>query len=303
MISIIIPVYKVEQWLPKCVDSLLTQTYEDLEIILVDDGSPDGCGRICDDYATRDSRVRVIHKENAGVAMARNDGLDIAKGEYISFVDSDDWMGENAYELLINAMQKYNADCVVGSCVNMIDDGENLTPDKKKTSKERCMSSREVMKHVLLDRSAVWNRLFKREIFDEIRFPIGRVNDDEFVALRAYEKCDKIVFLADDTYYYRIRANSITTAKFSVRNMDMYYNSLDNLEFIKSTAPELEEAAMAKVVKTCLYCYHNLRKCKDVSMKELRTTTKGDVRKLRQEAMKNQYVPLQYKILAAVYSI
>ena len=119
-ISIIIPVYKVENYLEKCIDSILCQTYRNLEVILVDDGSPDKCGEICDRYAAKDNRVKVIHKKNAGVARARNDGIDIATGDYISFIDSDDWIAENAYEVLYNGLKEYNADCSVGGCVNVL---------------------------------------------------------------------------------------------------------------------------------------------------------------------------------------
>lgn len=120
-ISIIIPVYQVEAYLPKCLNSVIRQTYKNLEIILIDDGSKDRCGRICDEYAKRDSRIRVIHKENAGVANARNDGIKYATGDFISFIDSDDWIAGDAYEILYQGLKKYGADCAVGGCVNVVE--------------------------------------------------------------------------------------------------------------------------------------------------------------------------------------
>ena len=112
-ISIIIPVYRVETYLPKCIESILVQTYKNLEIILVDDGSPDRCGKICDEYQKKDGRIRVIHKKNEGVARARNDGLDCATGDYISFIDSDDWIAPDAYEKLYRGLQENGADCAI----------------------------------------------------------------------------------------------------------------------------------------------------------------------------------------------
>ncbi|MCH5342964.1 MAG: glycosyltransferase family 2 protein [Acetatifactor sp.] len=303
-ISIIIPVYKVEQYLPECIESIINQTYHDLEIILVDDGSPDKCGEICDQYARQDERIHVIHKENGGVARARNDGIEYASGDYISFIDSDDWIAENAYELLHQGLKQYDADCAVGKCVTVIDENGVLTPKKNAESSVRCETASEAMKHVLLSGSAVWNRLFKREVFKQIRFPIGRVNDDEVVALHAYAECKKIVFLDQDTYYYRIRQNSITTSKFSLRNVDCYYNSVDNLEFVRQRQPELVECAEYKCIKAMLYCYVNLRKLKgDPEAKKIRHKIHEEIRQKKSAAYANQYVSLAMKVLMFVCAI
>lgn len=297
-ISIIIPVYKVEEYLPKCLDSIVRQTYTNLEIILVDDGSPDKCGEICDKYAKEDSRIKVIHKENAGVARARNDGIEIATGDYISFIDSDDWIAENTYEILYNGLKEYDADCSVGGCVTVIDKEGVLAPQERVRNGVNCVSAQEAMKGVLLKGSAVWNRLFKREIFREIRFPLGRVNDDEVVALHAYAECKNIVFLDEDTYYYRIRSNSITTSKFSLRNVDCYYNSADNLEFVRKVCPELTPCGEFKFIKAMLYSYVNLKRMKkDERVKEVLQGIKKDIRANKSMALKNSYVTLPMKAL------
>ncbi len=303
-ISIIIPVYKVEAYLPKCIESILRQTYRDLEIILVDDGSPDRCGEICDQYAGKDERIRVIHKENGGVARARNDGIECATGAYISFIDSDDWIAENAYEILYQGLKQYGADCAVGRCVTVYDRDGVLKPRENKASAVKCETSDEAMRHVLLNGSAVWNRLFKREVFREIRFPVGRVNDDEVVALHAYGECGRIVFLNQDTYYYRIRQNSITTSKFSLRNVDCYYNSVDNLEFIREKKPQLEECADYKRIRAMLYCYIHLRRLKgDPKAREIRGMLREELRKSRKSALKNRYLSPAMKALFAVCSL
>lgn len=297
-ISIIVPVYKVEAYLPKCIESIIHQTYHDLEIILVDDGSPDKCGEICDQYAQKDERIHVIHKENGGVARARNDGIEYASGDYISFIDSDDWIAENAYEILHQGLKQHDADCAVGKCVTVIDKNGVLTPKKSPDSPVRCETASEAMKHVLLSGSAVWNRLFKREVFQHVRFPLDRVNDDEVVALHAYAECQKIVFLNKDTYYYRIRQNSITTSKFSIRNVDCYYNSVDNLNFIRQTKPELVPCAEYKYIKAMLYCYVNLGKLKhDLKARKIREQLHQDMKKNKAMAYSNQYVSPMLKLL------
>lgn len=303
-ISIIIPVYKVEEYLPKCIESVLHQTYPELEIILVDDGSPDRCGKICDHYAKKDARIHVIHKKNEGVARARNDGLEYASGDYVSFIDSDDWIAKNAYELLLKNIKKYDADCAVGGCLTVDDKNGVLKPRKHKNAPVHCETSEEAMKRVLLSGSAVWNRLFKREIFETIRFPEGRINDDEVVALHAYSKCRNIVFLSRDTYYYRIRSNSITTSRFSLRQMDFYYNSIDNMEFIRKDCPSLLPCAEYKFIKASLYCYVHLGKLeKNEETVKARKALKKSIRKNREKARKNPHLSLPLKVLAWLCSL
>ncbi|MBQ9141686.1 MAG: glycosyltransferase family 2 protein [Lachnospiraceae bacterium] len=303
-ISIIIPVYKVEAYLAECVDSILKQTYQNLEIILVDDGSPDKCGEICDEYAQKDNRIRVIHKANAGVARARNDGIEVATGDYISFIDSDDWIAENAYELLYKGLKEHDADCAVGGCVTIIDKDGVLTPQEGKRRAVGCISAQEAMKGVLLNGSAVWNRLFKREVFKEVRFPLDRINDDEVVALHAYAECEKIVFLDADTYFYRIRSNSITTSKFSIRKVDCYYNSAENLEFVRMVCPELVPCGEFKFIKAMLYSYVNLNRMKkDEQVKEVLKRIKADIKANKSLALKNQYVTLPMKVLMMLAAI
>ena len=149
LISVIVPVYNVEKYLGKCVDSILAQTYENLEIILVEDGTRDGCGAICDAYAAKDPRVRVIHKENGGLSSARNAGMDIARGEYFGFVDSDDWIEPETYETLLNLAEKYNADLVSGSRYDVAE------PTGERTlglhhEKEECISAMEMLGRVFV---------------------------------------------------------------------------------------------------------------------------------------------------------
>lgn len=304
-ISVIVPVYNVEKYLPTCLDSLIGQTYRNLEIILVDDGATDGSGRICDEYARKDPRIRVIHQANAGVAMARNAGLACATGAYVSFADSDDWLEKNAYRVLYHGLKKYGAQCSVGRCVHVTDDDGKLTYGKRQKCPIRCDTSREAMKLVLLNGSAVWNRLFKAEIFETIRFRKGRVNDDEAAALYAYERCEKIVFLNRYTYFYRLRKNSITTAAFSLKNLDFYYNAQDNLAFIEQTAPELLPCAQFRLIKALLYCYIKLRlkRGKSPEENEKAVWLYTEIRRHRSIALSNDYCKLWMKVAMCVLSV
>ena len=180
VISVIVPIYKVEQYLRQCVDSILNQTHSALEVILVDDGSPDGSGKICDEYAARDSRVRVIHKKNGGLSDARNAGIDIARGDYIAFVDSDDWLEPDTYESMLAAMKKYQAKLV---CAGRFDNSDEtgactvgLCPEK-----EELLPAVPLVRKIFhwdhMD-AAAWDKLYARELFREIRYPVGRVMED-----------------------------------------------------------------------------------------------------------------------------
>lgn len=302
-ISIIIPVYKVEDYLVKCIESVISQTYANLEIILVDDGSPDNCGRICDEYADKDDRIIVIHKENQGVARARNSALDIATGDYISFIDSDDWMAENAYEYLLKNLKNYKADCVVGRCQKVFDRNGELDYEDIKPEEIKCKTSTGAMRGVLKDGSAIWNRLFKRRVFDSIRFPVERINDDEVVALHAYAVCNRVVFLNETTYFYRIRENSITTSNFSLKKMDVFYNSKDNMEFVNTERPELYKYAEFKFAKAGLYCFVNLLKMK-IKSEEEKEKKEEAIRYIRKEFKQkissiknNKSIPVSYRMV------
>ena len=164
--------------------------------------------------------------------------------------------------------------------------------------KATCETSEEVIKNLLLNASAMWNRLFRREIFETLRFPQGRINDDEVTVLHAYAQCKKIVFVNRPTYFYRIRENSITTSCFSIRNVDYYYNSLDNEQFIREQLPQLQLCAEFKVVKSLLYCYVNLRKLSDSEEKrKLKKELKREIQRKRKAALKNPYLGIEYKLL------
>lgn len=216
MVSVIVPVYKVEPYLEQCIESIAGQTFRELEIILVDDGSPDRCGEICDRWAKRDGRIRVIHRENGGLSAARNTGLSAARGEYLCFVDSDDYLEKDAVGRLLEALNAGGAQ--IAACNFVFENGEEAaegTPLLKpyQIEQEMLLSGKEVMR--LMDQGkyifseVVWNKLYKREIFAEIRFPEGKLHEDEFLFHKLLYPVSRVACIPYVGCHYRRRPGSI----------------------------------------------------------------------------------------------
>ena len=238
MISIIVPIFGVEPFLDVCVLSLIHQTYTDLEIILVDDGSPDCCDKICDHYAALDPRIRVIHKKRSGPSDARNAGLKVARGEYIGFVDSDDYVAGNMFSTLLNLLNETGSDIAI--C------GHAMTSNRGKpypyllSHKTRVMDSTEAIRRMLQVgqyESFVWNKLYKRELFDQIRFPSGHLYEDLYTMYKILDKADKIVYTKEVKYYYRQRLGSIIHTKYSAKYFDYVQASVEVRDFVKTKYP------------------------------------------------------------------
>lgn len=256
LVSIVVPIYNIEKYLHRCVDSILRQTYKNIEIILVDDGSPDYCGTICDTYAQIDQRIKVIHKKNGGLSDARNAGIKIATGEYLLFVDSDDWIADNAIESLLNAFEKYTeVDIVAGSSVDVHEANGELIETKYSVGlgTERLLSKIEAIKDNLLNGWAAWNKLYRRELFDGVEFPVGVINEDEAILLHVIDKCRYAVQIGVPTYYYFLRENSITTSEFSEKKMDWYNNCISNCAYVQENHSELYPEAQYRLLCCILY--------------------------------------------------
>ena len=223
-VSIIVPVYQVEKYIRQCVDSILAQTFTDFELILVDDGSKDKSGQICDEYARMDTRVKVIHKENGGLSDARNKGMDQASGKYFMFVDSDDYIAPTMIECLYESILNENADIAV---CNYLYYFEN---DRKKNFatniKSEVLSGAEIFYNRKNERNygiwtVAWNKLYKSEVFGNIRFRLGKYHEDEFWANDIYQMDIKVIMIPECLYYYRQRDNSIMGKKSIARNLDI----------------------------------------------------------------------------------
>lgn len=210
-ISVVIPVYNVENYLSECLESIISQTYKNLQIILVDDGSTDNSGKICDDYAKKDNRITVIHQANKGAGAAKNAGLDLVKGEYFSIIDSDDYVEHNYYETMILAMEKYNADVVQCLFKNVFKNNYINRNYNFPSKNDRWVRSDQFLLELLYDwKYAIFaNKLFKTKLLQDIRFPVGRKIDDEFFTYKLICNAKKIVNINNILYNYRMRRSSV----------------------------------------------------------------------------------------------
>ncbi len=211
-ISIIIPVYNVEKYIKKCVDSIINQTYKNLEIILVDDGSSDNSGKICDEYKKRDYRIKVIHKENGGLSDARNKGVEIATGKYIGFVDSDDYIEENMYNILLNELKVNNADVSICSYKKIREDYYKVDCKQSCEKIIKILDNIKAIELLLSDTyidNYAWNKLYKKELFNNIKYPYGKKMEDLGTTYKIFSKAKKIVYTNYIGYFYLQRNSSI----------------------------------------------------------------------------------------------
>lgn len=252
-ISVIVPIYKVEDYLHRCVDSIINQTYTNLEIILVDDGSPDNCPMICDEYAKKDSRIRVVHKKNGGLSDARNAGLDIATGEYIMFIDSDDFVDTEMMGSMMRNMIDDNVDMVVCNIKYVYEDREVV----KYNQSDRILDRYEAMEEYLKDgvvQAVAWNKLYKKSLINNMRYKVGKTNEDEFFTYKIVDKTEKIYYNSRPFYNYIQRDSSIM-GKYSIKRLDGVEASYERLNFIKKKYPTLYEKEKKTFVNLCIYSY------------------------------------------------
>lgn len=217
LVTVIVPVYKVKNYIDKCVCSILGQSYSNLEVILVDDGSPDECGQICDDYAKKDSRIVVVHKENGGLSSARNAALDIAKGQWILCVDSDDYIHHDMVEKMLTAAEEYDADIVISSYYH--ENGDKLSIVDRISDDVMVMDRMEALERLIADqeiKNYAWGKLCRAQLYDGVRYPDGRNYEDIATTYYLFDKANKIVKIPEYLYYYVVRDDSISFAKSTV---------------------------------------------------------------------------------------
>ena len=224
LISVVVPVYKVEKYLKRCIDSILAQTYQNFEIILIDDESPDNCPQICDEYAKKYQNIKVIHQKNqsAGASEARNTGIKLSKGEYITFIDSDDYVHNSLLEVLINTLEDNKVNISMCS-YNKIDDSFISKVDILDKKKIQRMSDYEAMNLLIEDQttSAVWAKLYDINLFDGIRFPVGKHNEDMFISPILYLKAKQIAYNPMQLYHYNQEGESLCRADINLNMLDM----------------------------------------------------------------------------------
>lgn len=284
LISVVIPIYNIEAYLKRCVDSVLQQSYSNLEIILVDDGSKDQSSMICDEYKELDKRVRVIHKENGGLSDARNAGIEIANGSFITFIDSDDFVAIDYIEYLYGLILKYDAD--VSGCYHIKFNKEQEINDHKNNQEEFVFRGEEAVidlcyqKHIT---NSAWGKLYRMSYFKSIRYPVGRLYEDLGTTYKLFLLCNKVVFSMQAKYYYFQRDDSIMHYKFTSKNMDRILLSEKLLEEVEDISEELEKAAMARLFISCVQV--------------LREMPLNDVKFKKEYSIVRQYILLYRKMV------
>ncbi len=288
-LSIIVPVYNVQAYIKKCIQSILSQKFKDFELILIDDGSKDKSGYICDEYAKLDTRIKVIHKENEGLSSARNIGLKNAEGEYIGFVDSDDWIHENMYYDLINTAINEKSDIVQCKYIKVFDKDTNInllgTYKIKNYKHIDCLYN--LYDENYPETVVCWNKIYKRELFNDIEFPLKKIHEDEFTTHKVLYKAKKFTMLENQYYFYRQRDGSIMSEKVSYRKLDKLEALKEKVDFMK----DINEGLYLNAIKQYL---NFLRKIYFIFQEQFPRDTKL-LQELRKESRRLMFIYL-YKI-------
>ena len=272
LISVIVPVYKVEPYLERCVKSIINQTYKNLEIILVNDGSPDRCGEMCDEFARQDSRISVIHKENGGLSSARNAGLDVMKGEYVGFVDSDDWIEPEMYMTLYELSIKYNVQAVACGFSCDFKSGKKVYVNSEYPAKKdiEVFTKIEALRELIVAHkitNSFCDKLFNASVFKELRFTLKMINEDFEIMPKCLESIREIVFIPNPLYHYMMTDDSITRGAFKESRFNEIEISRRHLGFYKEKYPMLYKYALAKHVEISLKIIYDSSKSKEFSQK------------------------------------
>ena len=307
LVSVIVPVYKVEKYLNKCVESLVGQTLQDIEIILIDDGSPDNCPKICDDWAKKDSRIKVIHQKNGGLASARNTGIKNATSEYISFVDSDDYLDLSFIEKLYLLIIKNSADISICNFARVYENGEAIhlpqceIKDGTFTGRQICLDFRKVSTTYI----SACSKIYKKELFNEVSFPIGKINEDEAVAHKLIYPCKKVMLSSDVLYYYvnhnlgenissSINEKNFTDAIEAFYDRVAYFNQVGDNELQEYS--EMEYLYSIFVQMGRIERYSNIAKHKIAKIKTEFDLIYDQIRKNTKLTIKHKIILYSFKV-------
>lgn len=297
-ISIIVPIYNVEKYLRKCIDTIVNQTYKNLEIILVNDGSTDNSYKICEEYACKDKRIKTINKENGGLSDARNAGLKIATGEYVSFIDSDDYIElDMIYNLYQGIIKNYADICCCGKVLEY--EKNNVSVNNKS---EFCIDNVEALRKILIgdniDNSAC-DKLFNIKLFEDIEFPVNRYFEDIATVYKVFLKAKKVVHINNIGYHYVIRKNSISTEKFSKKQFDALIFTKEMVIDVIKLYPELAEESNAFLFLEYITTMRKIKRAENYK------DFKNEYRKIKKDFNKkiiillnNKFIPLYKKIMA-----
>ena len=283
LVSVIVPVYKVEAYLDKCVESLVNQSYTNLEIMLVDDGSPDNCPAMCDAWAQKDSRIRVIHKENGGLSDARNAGMAVARGEYLAFVDSDDWVERDYIDAMYRALKATDAD--VAACdVRWVWEKDKDTVYEPGKITWHSVEVRTALTELAENRGfrqVAWNKLYRACVFTGEAYPKGRLHEDEFVTYRILDKCNRLVYVDAPLYNYFQRQGSIMqtfSSKRVIDAMDAYY---ERILYFQDSDPDFCRWLKGEYCVKCAILYHSVLRAKSEEARAVREHIRAYRRKVK----------------------
>ena len=299
MISVIVPVYNIEKYLKRCIDSIIVQTYKNLEIILVDDGSTDESGVICDKYKDLDNRIKVIHKKNEGAAIARNIGIECAEGEYVAFVDSDDYIHPKMFELLHTTLVRNKADisvCDISDVPFDLESEQGVEEEHIITGKKSYFNE---IAHQNLLYIVIWNKLYKKELFKNIKFPEGRKYEDLWFSAIFFSNVKRAVFINNKLYYYYQRENSLSKEKISMKLITDQIEAMENTcKVMKENGCYDSQKEMGRHVSNTIIDYyknidHYFPDCKSKAKKILRNLFKREM-KLNENVF--SYKQLVYKV-------
>lgn len=303
LISVIVPVYKVEDYLEKCITSIINQTYKNLEIILVDDGSPDKCGEICDKFAKKDKRIIVLHKKNGGLSDARNKGLEKATGKYVSFIDSDDFISSDYFEYLYKILNENDADMSV-ILPYKFSTYESIKTDEKK-EKIEIYNSKEALITMLYQKkfdNAAWGKLYKKEIIENIEFPVGKLYEDIGTTYKYILNSNKIVYSDRKIYYYLQRPDSIMGKPFRIKEMDYIDQTSILLEDMKKLQDiELIKAAESRYVNANFSVLLKIKKNEE--FKKERNIILNNIKKYRNNVFFDKKVRTKTKVALILMSL
>lgn len=298
MISVIVPIYNVEKYIEYCLDSIISQTYSDLEILLINDGSTDNSLKICESYQKKDRRIKFFNQSNKGQSAARNLGLDKMTGDFVMFVDSDDWIHPQTIEILFNNLQKSGLSMVIGGVCSI----HNLDPHDVKFSKVSfdfmTYNTREALIYSYTKTGcAIWGRLYRKELFENLRFPVGRTSEDIAITVYIIEKCNFVALNSSKFYYYYSRPNSTCTSAFNIKKFDTFYVYKDLLEYVKCRHPFLVNIIRKNLTLTIISLFNKILATR------LMEVYISNVREMRSYIRKNCFLLLFNPILEWKYKI
>lgn len=298
LITIVVPIYNVEDYLPACIDSITNQTYTNLEILLIDDGSTDRSGEICDSYAESDQRIVVVHQANCGISIARNRGINLAKGKFINFIDSDDIVSPYMIENMHGFMHDYD---IIECGVRRFMDGDEIKYDCEHPAIEKSFSKEQALAY-LFDcpgmSASFCNKLFLSSLFDGLRFKDGIIHEDEYLIFRVFDRIQRLGIISTADYFYRTRENSIMNTPNSLKQLDAIWAWEDRQEYCRNRGYSVFELrANALLYYECVNLY---RKEFFKQIPEAKAYIEKMISKYKSEFIKNSNIKLKHRIIMAL---